>query len=362
MTHPLDTYPLDFSQSDVQDVRTALINAFDSPDALQGLLRQSGVRTGSINLARAVDYVWTDALAVARKQDKLRVLLSMAARDPNAAAIRPLLDALVADTPTDSTDSTDPTDPTGPADPTDPPGRDPLAWKVDPADESGLERVIGSESTLLDISFLQRGLEVAASVCKLVVVHGGKRFHGTGFHIGKGTLLTNHHVLYANGTPASSVEAWFGYEQSFDGGERVHTVVPCDPASIVGRADHDWAVVRASDALPDEAHPLPPTGPLPAELDRVYIVQHPNGEVKKIGMVHNVVTAVRQDVLQYRTDTAGGSSGSPVFDESWRVVGLHHRWGSTTRAGRTDYYNQGRRVDRVVAGLEAEGVGTPWVS
>ncbi|WP_020145215.1 trypsin-like peptidase domain-containing protein [Terracoccus sp. 273MFTsu3.1] len=356
MTHPLDTYPLDFSESDVQDVRTALINAYDSPDALKDLLRQSGVRTGSINLARAVDYVWTDALAVARKQDKLRVLLSTAARDPNAAAIRPLLDALVAGTSTDSTDSTDS------ADTSDAAGPDALAWKVNPADETGLERVIESESTLLDISFLERGLEVAASVCKLVVVHGGKRFHGTAFHIGMGTLLTNHHVLYAGGTPASSVEAWFGYEQSFDGGERVHTVVPCDPASIVGSADHDWAVVRASDALPDDARPLPPTGPLPEELDRVYIVQHPNGEVKKIGMVHNVVTAVTDDVLQYRTDTAGGSSGSPVFDESWRVVGLHHRWGSTTRAGRTEYYNQGRRVDRVVAGLEAKGVGTPWVS
>jgi len=350
MTHPLDTYPLDFSQSDVQDVRTALINAFDSADALKDLLQQAGVRTGSINLARAVDYVWTDALAVARKQDKLRVLLSTAARDPNAAAIRPLLDSLVADTPTDSTDTSDAA------------GSDALAWKVDPADESGLERVIESESTLLDISFLERGLEVAASVCKLVVVHGGRRFHGTGFHIGKGMLLTNHHVLYAKGAPASSVEAWFGYEESFDGGERVHTVVPCDPASIVGRADHDWAVVHASDALPDDARPLPPTGPLPDVLDRVYIVQHPNGEVKKIGMAHNVVTAVTDDVLQYRTDTAGGSSGSPVFDESWRVVGLHHRWVSTTRAGRTEYYNQGRRVDRVVAGLEAEGVGTPWVS
>ena len=347
MTHPLDTFPLDFSQSAVQDLRQALIAAFDSQDAVTGLLKLSGVRAGTINTARAVDYVWTDVLDTARKQDKLRVLLSTAARDPNAAEIRPLLDSLVADTPSNAPSADD-------ADTS-------ITWKID-TDEAGLERQIEAQSTLLDISFLERGLEVAASVAKLVVTHAGKRYHGTGFHIGDGLLLTNHHVLFGAQGPASTAEAWFGYEQSFDGAERVHTVVPCDPSSIVGRLDHDWAVVRTTAPPPPEALPLPLTGPAPQPLDRVYIVQHPGGEVKKIGMVHNVVTNVTEDVVQYRTDTSGGSSGSPVFDEAWRVVGLHHRWGSTTTAGRTDYFNQGRRVERVVAGLADEGVGAPWDS
>jgi V8-like Glu-specific endopeptidase len=31
--------------------------------------------------------------------------------------------------------------------------------------------------------------------------------------------------------------------------------------------------------------------------------------------------------LHYRAPTAGGSSGSPVFNEDWEVMGLHHLGG-----------------------------------
>ena len=96
--------------------------------------------------------------------------------------------------------------------------------------------------------------------------------------------------------------------------------------------------------------------PAPKQYDRVYIIQHPQGREKKIGMIHNVVVGVTEDVIQYRTDTEAGSSGSPVFNEQWQLVGLHHRWGSTVKGGRTEYYNQGRRIERVVAALNTEGV------
>ena len=92
--------------------------------------------------------------------------------------------------------------------------------------------------------------------------------------------------------------------------------------------------------------------------DRVYIIQHPNGGVKKIGMHHNLVRFVDEDVLQYWTDTEAGSSGSPVFDEQWRLVALHHRWVESAGAGAAgrEFRNQGRRIARVAEGLTAHGL------
>ena len=90
--------------------------------------------------------------------------------------------------------------------------------------------------------------------------------------------------------------------------------------------------------------------------DRVYIIQHPNGGTKKIGMIHNVVRYVDDDVIQYWTDTEAGSSGSPVFDEDWQLVALHHRWVEQQSQGATEYRNQGQRITRVAEGLTAAGL------
>jgi hypothetical protein len=344
MTNVLDTYPLDFSHPEVQQLKSTLLSTFDSPAVVRDLMRSAGVDAGYVDMSGPMNLVWTAVLDAARKQDRLRVLLSSAAKDPNAAAIRPMLDSLLAQTRAASTDPTD--------------SIDDVAWKVDPADTDGLERTIEAQSTLLDVSFLERGLELSPSVAKLLVtLNDGKRYYGTAFRIGTDLLLTNHHVLFDDVGPATAVEAWFGFELSFGGAPRDYTVVACKPETIVGKADHDWAVVRTATAMPESAKVIPLSeASVPKPHDRVYIIQHPQGREKKIGMIHNIVVAVTEDVVQYRTDTEAGSSGSPVFNEQWQVVGLHHRWGSTVTGGRTEYYNQGRRIDRVVAALTAEGV------
>ncbi|MDN5796977.1 MAG: serine protease [Intrasporangium sp.] len=347
MTHALDTYPLDFSRPEVQALRNQLVATFDSPATIQYLAKSSGVQTAFIDMSGPVAILWQAVLDSARKQDRLRVLLSTAAQDPNGAAIKPLLMQLLRETPAAATD------PDGSGVST-----DVTAWKIDPADPGGLERTIEAQSSLLDVSFLERGIELSPSICKLLVtLNDAKRYYGTAFRIGPDLLLTNHHVLFDDVGPATAVEAWWGYELAFGGAAREYTVVACSPESIVGRVDHDWAIVRAAGPLPDSAQPIPLTGaPAPKVLDRVYIIQHPQGREKKIGMIHNVVDGVTDQVIQYRTDTEGGSSGSPVFDEQWQVVGLHHRWGSRVTNGRTQYYNQGRRIERVAEGLTAEGV------
>lgn len=345
MTHVLDALPLDFTDPKVQQLETALIQTFPTAGDLRMVLRKSGISEAYVNLLQPTAAAWQEVLDVARKQDRLRVLVAVVIREPNSAAIRPMLEALLADAlaATPSAEA--------------PPPDEPIAWKSDPTPD-GLERQIGAQSTLLDVSFLQRGIEISPSVVKLVVtLNDEMRYNGTGFRISDDLLLTNHHVLFDDQGPATTVEAWYGYERSFAGATREPQVIACDQGTIVGRKDHDWAVVKVASPLPAQARPIEIAGaPTPAVADRVYIIQHPDGRVKQIGMVHNTVVKVDDDRIGYLTDTEGGSSGSPVFDEQWRLVGLHHRWETDVVGGRRRIYNQGVRIERVVEGLAAAGV------
>jgi V8-like Glu-specific endopeptidase len=60
---------------------------------------------------------------------------------------------------------------------------------------------------------------------------------------------------------------------------------------------------------------------------RVAIIQHPGGHYKKISMQNNFVAYADERVIQYTTSTEPGSSGSPVFNNDFDVIGLHHAGG-----------------------------------
>src|SRR5262245_7462058 len=56
----------------------------------------------------------------------------------------------------------------------------------------------------------------------------------------------------------------------------------------------------------------------------VTIIQHPSGERKQIALRENQIVDVLDNFLHYKTDTSPGSSGSPVFNDQWEIVALHH--------------------------------------
>ena len=63
-----------------------------------------------------------------------------------------------------------------------------------------------------------------------------------------------------------------------------------------------------------------------SEADSINILQHPNGESMKLSITCDGITGVypHSGLVQYINRTAGGSSGSPCFNENGKLVALHH--------------------------------------
>jgi endonuclease G len=57
----------------------------------------------------------------------------------------------------------------------------------------------------------------------------------------------------------------------------------------------------------------------------INIVQHPQGRPKEIAFRNNLMLRIDdEEKVTYQTDTDSGSSGSPVFNDQWEMVALHH--------------------------------------
>ncbi|MFI0968253.1 trypsin-like peptidase domain-containing protein [Streptomyces sp. NPDC021080] len=343
MTHFLDSLPFDWSDPGARELQGLLASFYDEPAAVKAMARQAGIATQYVPWQQPVYGVWFDLITVARNQGMLRALLAQILAGPDRAVAERLKE-LIGDRPVLEVPEPEP-----------PPG----AWKHF-TDPDSLERQIFPDSTFQDVAFLRRGTEQATAVCRLRVTDSqGRRYHGTAFRVGTDLLMTSHHVLHgSDGDRMAQVEAWFGYEQDIDGRDLEHVTVVCDPASVTGDAEDDWAVIRVAEPMPEDAVVVPLPERVTVEAgDRVCIIQHPHGGVKKLAARHNVVRYADDQVVQYWTDTDRGSSGAPVFDERWRLVALHR---CHTRAGKLseqrEYRNEGVRIERVVAGMANAGL------
>ncbi|MGW3630995.1 trypsin-like peptidase domain-containing protein [Streptomyces sp. NPDC005122] len=342
MTHFLDSLPFDWTAPGARELRDLLASVYDEPARVKAMARQAGIATEYVVWQGNSSGIWFDLITLARNQDRLRPLLAQIENGPDRA-VADRLRELLSDHPVVEAPKPEP-----------PPG----AWKHF-SDPDSLERQIFRASTFQDVAFLRRGMEKATAVCRLRVTDdAGRHCHGTAFRVGPELLLTNHHVVCGSAAGRTvAVEAWFGYEQDLDGRDLEHHTVACDPESIVGDADEDWAVIRVAEPMPDDAVVVELPERVTVDVgERLYIIQHPNGGVKKLAARHNVVRYVDEHVVQYWTDTENGSSGSPVFDERWRLVALHRNWTQTGLLSEPEYRNEGLRIERVIAGMVAAGL------
>ncbi len=215
-----------------------------------------------------------------------------------------------------------------------------------------LEAMVGGADETVGIKFLRTGLEASRSVFKLLVhrhMDGEPEFvegdtprlvNGTGWMIGPGLLATNHHVVNARRRgflpEADATEADFNLQADniqilCDYHDKINPpqTVTTGPGTLVATdKTFDFAILR----MPDNAPSRPPLAlrkhRIKKRLDqplgtRVNVLQHPNGEPMRIGFRDNFVTIGNETTLCYLTDTATGSSGSPVCDDGWHVAALH---------------------------------------
>ncbi|MFC9843394.1 trypsin-like serine peptidase [Streptomyces sp. NPDC127595] len=248
-----------------------------------------------------------------------------------------------------------------------------------------LERIIGASKDLQAVNFLSRGSRAAATVGRISVFDNGRVLPlGTGFLVSADLLLTNHHVL-PDADAAAQVVVEFAAETGIDN-------APAQPAAyrLVGDfvpltdEELDFSLVRVetgADGRPPGAQfgwnrLIGAQGKL-VNGESVNIIGHPSGRLKEIAIRRNELLFQLENFLHYETDTEPGNSGSPVFNDQWEVVALHHagvprkddqgrelrRDGTLVQPGDPDDLvdwaaNEGARVSRIVARLRTSLSGT----
>lgn len=203
-----------------------------------------------------------------------------------------------------------------------------------PSSTGEFEKIFGDEMPI-PLKIYNAGAERARSVAK--VSWGGAGI-GTAFVLageelheslaGTVAFITNEHVVAKPGVdgPGKPVkEVSLEFEIGPDG----------QPVSVSGlravwfsvKEELDVAVMVTDDpavaALPslEVAQWVP--DPMPGSY--VFVIGHPGGAELKFSIRGNDYVATDYVKLHYTAPTEKGSSGSPVFDHEWRLIGVHHK-------------------------------------
>jgi len=223
------------------------------------------------------------------------------------------------------------------------------------------ERVLGGND-LMPVAYLERGSIAARAVARIDLGGGG---FGTGFLIAPRVLITNNHVI-GNRATAARATANFRYEVNLKDAPAEQVTVDLVPDELFHTSpvnELDFTVVAISPKVPlwqFGCLPLIEATGKTSEGEWLTIIQHPSGQRKQVCVRENKFVKRTNDMLWYTTDTEPGSSGSPVFNNDWYVVALHHAGVPETKDGvavrqqdgsQKWIANEGVRVSRIVQTL-----------
>lgn len=231
--------------------------------------------------------------------------------------------------------------------------RDVDGWAGRESPDQVHEKIIG-ENTLRDVYVLRLALDAARAVVRIRT----DTSLGTGFMVSPELLVTNHHVI-PDAAAALLSEFAFGYEidrHHVEAPARIHRAKP--GGAFYTSPDLDVTVIEL-DRPPADFDALTLRRARARRDQRVNIIQHPGGHYKKISMQNNFVAYADAAVIQYTTSTEPGSSGAPVFDNDFEVIGVHHAGGLLVEPGSGKRYlrNQGISAIAILDDLAAHAPG-----
>jgi hypothetical protein len=213
-----------------------------------------------------------------------------------------------------------------------------------PSSPLQLEKIFG---TALPVGYnhLLRGLQCAESVAKITDASGEP--WGTGFLI-KGSLIhpdlgetpiliTNAHVCSPDAGVGKLVpgeaQAVFDVTKSVEGENLVITELECVWSSPPETCDVTFLRFSGPEAAITKPIDVAQVPQPVSEGAYIYVIGHPAGGGLKFSIRGNDLLAYDAEKMRvhYSAPTEGGSSGSPVFNEAWQLMAVHHAGDSKMR-------------------------------
>jgi V8-like Glu-specific endopeptidase len=226
-----------------------------------------------------------------------------------------------------------------------------------------LERILGADR-YVSLTWYRSGLKRCRAVARIQTADD--QGVGTGFLVAGPELhpdlpplvvVTNGHVVPEDLDPGYAHVAFHGLDDDPGRQARFRVVQQCwyQPSADRGL---DTTILEL-EGYPQDVVPTPlakQMPPKPLHHRRAYVIGHPGGTAQpQFSLQDNILLDYDHRVLHYRSPTEGGSSGSPVFDDEWRLIGLHHSGGTRmpqlNRAGGTYAANEGITIDAIRGGL-----------
>ena len=226
------------------------------------------------------------------------------------------------------------------------------------------QRPISDIPLLPAVDWLTTALQRVSQLCRVAI--RGANSPGSGFLVGPDLVLTNYHVLreiIEQNWPSTFIEIHFDYHGWSKGVVKGRQVKLCEQEWLVDWSKNssastaynsisptelDYALIRTAQRVgddqvdPQRIRGWIPISPIAGELkpeSPLVILGHPLNQATRLSLDTRAVQSTNSHGtrVRYRTNTEGGSSGSPCFNLNWDLVALHH--GSDTATPPT--FNEG---------------------